>query len=127
MNRIVTIVIGVLVLLGIFAAAIYFLDSPTTSRVESKNKIETVKKTTPSIKRQLEDHETRIKKGEKKDREQDFRLDKHANAISDLESRLNGLITDSSFVPSDSTSIKTGKKIRKYTKGWDFKDFPENW
>ncbi|RJQ26044.1 hypothetical protein C4565_07450 [Candidatus Parcubacteria bacterium] len=125
MNRIVTIVIGVLVLLGIFAAAIYFLDSPTT-KVEPKNKVETVKKVSPSIRKQLDNHEKEIQAGKKKDKEQDFRLNKHAEAISDLEQRLNELKTDSSSTRSDSSSEKKSK-IRKYTKGWDFKDFPENW
>ena len=128
-RRTVSVILGVILLLALFVVAIYYFGFSTTKNVEPKSKVGTVKKVAPSVRERLDNHEKRLQAREKKDREHDFRLNKHAEAISDLEKQLNEF-KDSS-VTKDSGKIaekrKKEKKPQKYYPGWDYKDFPENW
>jgi len=82
----------------------------------------TTKPTKPqlvNVSKTLTNHEKRIIRLEKKDKEQDYRLEKHAGAIEDLQEQINGL---------DKSKKNELQPKNKYSaEGWDYPDFPENW
>jgi|GEM_PF-2928519 len=66
--------------------------------------------------------EERFKKNDTEHRAINSRLDKHAEAIGDLESQIQDLHTEK----SEEGELKVAPR-QKYAKGWDYIDFPENW
>ncbi|MFA5870796.1 MAG: hypothetical protein WC842_02825 [Candidatus Paceibacterota bacterium] len=105
----------VIIILGLLFAWIFGAFASSVP-VETTKRVTQTQSWKKSVDKILFNHEKRIAKLEKKDKEQDFRLDKHADAISDLQEQING--------------INQPKKENKYKKGWDcpdYPDFPENW
>lgn len=125
-RQIAGVVGGVILLLIIFLLGLRIFTnifSPSPKKVE---KVETVSKNSNT--QWKKSVEKRFQKNNTEHKIINSRLDKHADAISDLQSQIDSLREK----PKEGTEIvelkkEQPKKKNKYKKGWDFRDFPENW
>lgn len=122
------IIFGLTVVIAcIFLFTNIFSGSPTQTPDQGKNKKEQqiVKKKAPPLPSWRKEVERRLKKNDTDHKIIDSRLDRHADAIDYLENEINKVKEEKKEI---SKEVKPNSGIqKKFTKGWDFKDFPENW
>jgi uncharacterized protein HemX len=110
----------VIIVLGLLLALVFGVF--TSDPVKKTKKVTAMQTQTKSWKKSVDktltNHEKRI-------RDLEGRMDKHADAISDLANSQLG--TDKPIQEPKKEAEKPSKLKKYISKGWDYKDFPENW
>ena len=117
------IVLGVFLFLVVFIGLLFGIEYLFTKRDIKKENTTITSPWKKSV-------EKRFQKNNAEHKIINARLDKHADAISDLQLQIDGIKngkTELSKTENLEAKKEQPKKVNKYQKGWDYKDFPENW